>query len=283
MSPANLRFENLVKDVPINEQAFIHEMKNTTPPTQTYVIVFTARSGSTWLTTVLSNTEQMGHPEEYINPDFVGDVAKSLNSRQQGPFLEMLQRRRKTPNGVFGMEVREMDVALFGAESFFQMFGPSTVFFNLWRDNIVAQAVSLYRAVTTGRFHSNDGKEGSSMPIYSAEGIQTWMEHLVMSENANLVMLKRERRPFINLRYEDMVKDKAGTLKLFTDAVELELRKRPAVQPEAELKKIGDTWNNEAEQQFRSEMAECVAKFEARRAIKSYIISQSNGLRLTPV
>ena len=90
--------------------------------------MFTARSGSTWLTNVLSGTKLLGSPEEFINPDFVLDVARSLNAKEAIPFLELLRCRRKSPNGVFGIEARHVDIELIGEEAFFKIFGSEAIF-----------------------------------------------------------------------------------------------------------------------------------------------------------
>ncbi len=265
----DMRFENILRDIVVNENAFRHELENSSPSTRDYVVFFVARSGSSWLTTLLSGTDLLGNPEEYINPEFVRDVAVSLNSREQGPFLNMLKRRRKSKNGVFGIEVREVDVSLFGEESFFQEFGPGTCFFNLWRENIVAQAISLYRAVASGRFHSNDGNDKASPPSYDAPAIQHWLRHLVATENANLSLLYRRRLSFQSLCYETMVKDRLGTLKLFMERLGVAADPHQFAAPaQGELQKIADIWSEEAEQRFRAENVAYLQDMEASRLIR---------------
>ncbi len=265
------RFENIVRDLVVDEQGFRQEMQQNARPRRSYVIVFTARSGSTWLTTLLSGTELLGHPEEYINPEFILDVAKFLNCREAKGFLEVLSRRRKTPNGIFGIEAREVDIRLFGKDVFFNSFGNETKFFNLWRKNIVAQAISLYRAVTTRRYHSNEEVEDLAPPLYDADSIQEWLAHLAEAENDNFIMLRENHPDFRNICYEDIVRDRNGTLGMFAEAmgVQMELE-RFAVPAAGELRKISDAWNKEAEQRFRAERADFLRRIEAERLVKNY-------------
>ncbi len=264
----HLRFETITKDLVVDDAARIAECGKLVPAHRHYVIFFTARSGSTWLTSVLSATKQLGVPEEYINPDFVRDVCTSVRARTQVDMLEVLFRRRKTPNGVFGIEVRHIDVELFGIEQFFSIFGPETVFFNLWRDNMVSQAISLYRAVYTGRFHSTDPRQAPPPP-YDGDGIKQWMTHLLDTENKNLKLLASEGRPARFLRYEDIFRHEATTVAMIADALRVDI---PPTPPGGEApprqEKLGDSWNKTAEATFRSREAQFVAETEAARLIR---------------
>ncbi|MBU6426182.1 MAG: hypothetical protein KGQ69_07595, partial [Rhodospirillales bacterium] len=203
-----------VRNLIVDKGAFIRELAATEPPSHKYVIMFTARSGSTWLTNVLSSTKLLGTPEEFINPDFVLGVARSLNAKEAAPFLELLKCRRKSPNGVFGIEARHVDIELLGEEAFFKTFGAETIFFNLWRENIIAQAISLYRAVNSGRYHSTDNAV-SSVPPYDADQIDKWLVHLHLQENANIKILRKRGIAFDNLRYETIVKNRDATIAHF--------------------------------------------------------------------
>ncbi len=268
MLPEHMKFENIVRDLNVDKDAFLRELADTQPPRQKYVIMFTARSGSTWLTNVLSGTKLLGSPEEFINPDFVLGVARSLNAKEAAPFLEMLQCRRKSPNGVFGMEARHIDIELLGEEVFFRTFGAETVFFNLWRENIIAQAISLYRAVNSGRYHSTDNAV-SGVPPYDADQINRWLVHLHLQENANINLLRKRGILFDNLRYETMVKKREATIELFFNRLgsksSQEVCESSVVD---ELQKVGDQWNEETEQRFRIERAESIAEFEASRLVR---------------
>lgn len=270
MLPENLKFANIVRDLDVDKAAFLRELADNPSPAHKYVITFTARSGSTWLTAVLAATKLLGNPEEYINPDFVLGVARALNAKEAGGFLALLQCRRKTPNGVFGMEARHIDIELLGETEFFRAFGPDTVYFNLWRENIIAQAVSLYRAVSSGRYHSTEGG-APAMPPYDAEQITKWLVHLHLQENANIKLLRKRGLTFSNLRYETMVKKRQAVVRHFFDRLGLgDVQGLPEPPAADELQKIGDHWNDEVEQRYRAEQAEAVARFEATRLVREF-------------
>src|SRR5579871_4142472 len=113
MVNADLSFANIVKDLEVNEMAWLMDELVHALPEKRYAVIFTARSGSSWLTNVLAETKLLGYPEEYLNPNFIRGVAGAVNSTVPEEFLAGLQRRRQSPNGVFGLEAREMDVELF--------------------------------------------------------------------------------------------------------------------------------------------------------------------------
>jgi LPS sulfotransferase NodH len=232
-----------------------------------FIVCFTPRSGSSWLTRIVSATKKLGALQEYINPDFVRDVAKEMHSTHQATMLAMLKRWTATPNGVFSMETRATDIELFGEADFFIAFDSQTVFFYLWRDNIVAQGISLYRAVTTNRFHSSDAPVAA--PSYEPDLIAEWMRHIVQIENENLVMLQRNGRYPRFLRYEDIIRHSKTTLAIIADAVRVDLTTEQSSVSESDaLTKIADEWNGKAEQNFRAERRDFILDLEERRLIR---------------
>lgn len=231
------------------------------------LVLFTPRSGSSWLTGIVSATQQLGFLEEYINPAFIEAVAKGACATSHATLIPMLKRWAKTENGVFSMEARAGDIELFGETEFFQAFGDNAVVFFLWRDDIVAQGVSLYRAVTTKRYHSTDAP--AIAPEYDADQITEWMLHIVAIENDNLALLKRRGLRARFLRYEDIVRDRATTLAIFAAALRVELTEvQHALSGKQELRKIADEWNSSAIQRFRDERCEFVREIEAQRRIR---------------
>jgi trehalose 2-sulfotransferase len=282
MVNTDLSFSNILKDMEVNEMAWLMDELMLPSPDRHYVIVFTARSGSSWLTNILSETKLLGFPEEYLNPNFVRGVASAVNSTVPEEFLAGLRRRRQTPNGVFGLEARELDIELFGADCFFETFDDA-VFFNLWRENLVAQAVSLFRAVETQQFHIKQGEQAAAPPAYDTKSIGKWMIHLALQENANLKMLQQRRRPFVNLRYEEMVQSRRQTLRIFAEELGIELSPEMLMaHAERPLLKLGNDWNIETEARFRAEAPTLVARVEANRKIRPYMQERGNGELIYP-
>lgn len=264
---ASQSFTDRVKGVVVDPRVASHAIANITAADRCVLVFFTPRSGSSWLTKIVSATNSLGHLEEYINPDFILDVAKQMHVTHATALLAMLKRWAKTENGVFSMELRAIDIELFGETEVFEAFGAGTVIFFLWRDNIVAQGISLYRAVTTNRFHSTAAR--THAPDYDADQIAEWMLHIVEIENKNLTLLQRRGLHARFLRYEDIIRDRATTLAILADAVRVDLTKEQlAASREGELHKIADEWNQSSEQRFREERRDFIWGLEAKRLIR---------------
>ena len=229
-----------------------------------YVVLFTPRSGSSWLTAVLSATGRLGHPEEYLNPAFMPDVLRRLGCEDAQTLLERLPGSTATANGVFGIEATSLHIARYDTDAFFHQFGDDgphpASFFVLWRANIVAQGISLYRAVKSGWFHS--WEPARPPPDYAPDEIQTWIEHLVDIENENLTMLRQRRIMPAFLLYETMTGAPRQVCRTIAGAMKVRLG--DDISSEAP-KKIGDGWNRRAEARFRAEQGGFVTRIEAAR------------------
>lgn len=263
-------FASRVRDLQVDDAEFRRRMERLTPAGRCYVIFFSPHAGSTWLKQVLSASGSLGFPDEYLNPGQIRSLAGAMQTRDPAGLLQMLKRRRKTPNGVFGMEVRSIDVRFFGQEVFFSEFDGKTAFFHLWRGNIVAQAVSLYRAVATGTLHAKAEAPPAPEPGYDAVKIESWLRQIVQIENDNLDMLRQSGRAVQHLRYEDIVLDPDGTIERFARALGLPAGPGglPAAPGQA-VGNIGDDWITGAEQRFRAERPDVVDKIETARLIRS--------------
>src|SRR5690242_14824156 len=131
-------FTNYIRDLAIDPQVSEHVIATCAPADRCALVIFTPRSGSCWLTRIVAATGKLGFLEEYINPDFVREVALRMHATQQATLLAMLKRQARTDNGVFSMEARAIDIELFGEDEFFEAVGQNTITFMLWRDNIAA-------------------------------------------------------------------------------------------------------------------------------------------------
>ena len=240
------------------------------PAERRYVIVFSPRSGSSWLARLLSSTERLGFPEEYINPEFVVEVARFLDANEPNRFLDALVRRRKSENSVFGIKARALDVDLFGAEPFRYCFGQHTIFFHLWRRNLIAQAVSLYRAVETGRYHSTDASNVGP-PAYNSDAVLVWMDQIAAIENANVKLLHQLGIGPRLICYEELIGKRQRALDLFSRvlAVPLPTNQRADDPAADDLVGVSDAWNVAAEDRFRREQPGLVQMYEERRLIKA--------------
>ena len=254
-------FEDFVAGVVPDPKVWHMKMSNFDRVNTDYVILFGARTGSTWLTHLLRRL--LGHPDEYLNPDFLAGNAERLGTTNPIDFMKAIRSASQT-GGVFGIEATCEHIAIFGEDRFFKVIERPVVF-HLWRENLVAQSVSIYRAVKTGHFHSTEGKAPPD-PEYIPSELENWYRYMARVENGNVELLQRREITPINLTYETIFKDARKTLQLFHDSLTRVLPHVDDVKNQVE--KLGSDWNSDAEKHFRQSHAELVGSTEDSRLVR---------------
>jgi LPS sulfotransferase NodH len=110
-------------------------------PDRGYVLAMTPRSGSTWLARMLTATGVLGRPDEYLLPGHPLVVATKPRSLRW--YLSAVARASATQNGVWAIkgDLPQLSASL-------PLLAARCVL--LTREDRLAQAVSLYRAVASG-------------------------------------------------------------------------------------------------------------------------------------
>jgi trehalose 2-sulfotransferase len=141
----------------------------------TYVIASTPRSGSSLLAAGLVATGVAGRPEEYFTPDHIGAYKEDLNLPMDCSWAEYLAKVMAfaaTENGVRGVKIHWRHVVLLARALgvpgdpgvALEMLFPAAVFVNVVRADRRAQAISLFRAETTGEWFRSPGSSRSVRP-----------------------------------------------------------------------------------------------------------------------
>jgi LPS sulfotransferase NodH len=122
--------------------------------TLSYVIAMLPRTGSTALCSLMTQTGQLGYPEEYTNPRGpLQHWATRLAARDIVEYFDIIRRERATPNGVFGMKTTYDDFKpLVDGAAVSTLLG-DVRFIYLTRRDFVAQAISEYIAEESGIWH----------------------------------------------------------------------------------------------------------------------------------
>lgn len=243
-------------------------------PGRCFGILFTPRSGSSWLTDVLERSGALGKPREWFNPTFVPQITRALNVADRDGYLEVLRRRHKA-GGFFSFEATIYHVQrFFGSEAaFLERFPPAeTSFFYLTREDIVAQAVSLAKTQQTGVFHAAPGSAVDPAGLdggfdYDAREIARWLDHLADQERRCEAFFRTHEVPVHRITYEGIMAD-GPTVMVRRMLVALKRRRKAAgVAPlEAGHQKLGTDRNADYAARFRREMAGHVARAEAARS-----------------
>lgn len=237
-------------------------------PRKEYVIFFTPRSASSWLTNALKASRRLGDPDELFNPGFVPKIAASYNARDIRSYIDMA-RRKRSPGGVFGFEITYFQMlSTFGSvESYLQHFPPSTRSIWLVREDIVEQAVSLAKAVATGIYHSAATPEdhivrADSEFEYDPASINRWLGHILEQETATEQLLAANHIHPLRLTYETMMADKQGTI----NAICEHLGEPPTTLEANSHRKIGTDKNAEFAERFARENPTIIRHVDEMRA-----------------
>lgn len=264
----------LFQNPDFDEKQFNSTINKLTPPHGTFGIFFTPRSGSSWLTDVLTQTRLLGKPQEWFNPNFVPNITRAVNARDLDSYLKMLRRKHKV-GGFFSFEVTIYQMRrVFGSGSNFLSYFPDTTpLFYLTREDMVLQAISLAKAVRTSVFHSvsaseNEIDQADTEFTYDAGEITRWLDHVFDQERKCEAFFANKNLTPHRLSYEQITADGAEvTARRFLRVL------RPAkaadlVIPELDPthRKIASGRNSEYAERFRKEHPEKIAEIEAFRA-----------------
>lgn len=182
-----------------------------------YLIFLTPRSGSTWLTELAIGTGRLGQPQEWFNEGFLASDFPALGCRP--PRMRGLTDINNYFSAIVdeGNGVAGVELSLHQAEALFshietgqKVDWPTEVFF-LRRRDIVAQAISLYRSISSGRWHSYDAGASEAAKFetcpYDFDEILKWLKYLVQMEHEFLARFAEWSLKPVPLYYEDIVAD----------------------------------------------------------------------------
>lgn len=214
-------------------------------PERTYLVATTPRTGSTWLCDALRDTGRLGAPFEYFNTvafarfaDRIGvprprpraRVLQLRNRMHHQPlgrqlttwrtpasmrsYVRWLQAHRVSANGTFGSKLHrdeQQRVLASTGLDVFDLVGARRVVW-LRRHDRTRQAISLYRARATNRWHTTDGPTGRPQPAFDADAIRTTVAELTAEDDEWAEELARRRLPVHQIHYEDLTTDRDAVL-----------------------------------------------------------------------
>jgi len=246
-NPWSIKFNNFYESV--NQK-----IASNSQPKMRYAIAFTPRSGSTWLNKIIQQTDKTGAPREWFNPkvEAVKERIKKYQVNNVYDYYELLKANKKG-NDMFGLEI-----TWFQANTLFDYLNDDKIFddINIWfwlkRRDFVAQGISLFKAVESGKFHSYQEVDKKEV-VYDNEKIKKWILHVIQQEYFfNEYFKKRNIQPS-ELWYEDMMKNKLESINFILNNLSLEEIDKSEVSFSSELKKIGNKQSEEMIYRFKLE------------------------------
>lgn len=180
------------------------------PPAGTrYVMHFTPRSGSSWLADLATQTKSLGAPDECFNPNFMPNMSMAMNAADLVEYKSVLMRRRNMRD-VFGFQITyHQMIKVFGSAEGFAARFPVSDWASFWliREDIVAQAVSLFKMVETTiahapQTHMEEIAERDRGLVYDGEQVQRWLTHVLKAERGSEAFFAQTDTQPLRMSYE---------------------------------------------------------------------------------
>jgi LPS sulfotransferase NodH len=212
----------------------------------------------------------LGRPNEWFNPSFMPNIASVVQARTLNDYVEAVQREG-TSHGLFGVEVSAHElVSVFGSfAEFHRHFADATDFW-LIRQDIVLQAVSLYKMVATGVGHrpaasSEAVRDADLRFTYDRRQIERWLRHIWVAEIQTETHFRDCSRTPIRLSYEDLTRHSATQVQNFFAQV-LRTGDRFADEVRTGHDQIRTDRNHDFAVRFRAERRDLLAEVARERA-----------------
>ncbi|GAB5377335.1 MAG: hypothetical protein AcusKO_37970 [Acuticoccus sp.] len=231
---------------------------------KTFIIFFTARSGSSWLMDLCRSTGRLGRPGEIFN--FA--VKPHLKAMPLDSAVAMMVERN-THGGVFGAEVTwgHLQDTFGGPEGLFEAFNHEARMIILYREDIVAQAVSAMRRVQTkvGHAFQKDPslrESGGKDFHYDEEFLRNTVRHRFRNEmKFERVFTSYDIEP-LRISYERSMANPLGAVNAIARHIEEPLF---TAMPTSDRIMLRGSRSHAFAERFRNENAEYVQGFQDRR------------------
>ena len=203
-----------------------------------YIIATSQRTGSTLLCDGLASTGIAGMPDEWFLPENKANAAlmRQFGALSEGDYIDQVIRATATPNGVFGTKLfwAQWDslIPKMIAKSNFPVdrplrnvladlltagLGSPIKYVWLRRRNMLAQAISLYRAQNTGVWRSVSGRGDQDTVVdhelpFDFGAITTVLRRFEDEDQKWTSYFRTYRIPALMLFYEDFVENYERTV-----------------------------------------------------------------------
>ncbi|MEM6761547.1 MAG: Stf0 family sulfotransferase [Pseudomonadota bacterium] len=238
------------------------------PYRKSFFILFTPRSGSTWLRSLCENTGRLGSPAEHFAPTRVDRMRSYQRIEDLPAHISMLfDRQRQNPVFSFKITMGQMADTFGDETTFARAFGPIPCVFLIRRD-MVLRAVSSYRKRVSSTGHSfakNDGGEAAKAKAvdYRPVQIRNFLLRGVETERRAYNFLQKLNAPAVRLSYEGVSQNPEDALNRILGL----LHEPPlsAFEDPGKVEVMRNELSYEYAEQFRREHPNLVRKLTAER------------------
>jgi len=178
--------KNIFESSLIN-QDLLRKIEGFLDPKIKYMIAITPRSGSSYLSDVIESTKMLGNPGEFFPVEFIKNIIKNAPAKNPDDYLTNVLKLTQTSNSVAGVKT-----SWYQFQNFFNEVDDKSVFnkfkyIYLVRQDVTAQAISLYKATQSSLFHTNidhseEIKAKNESLDYDYRKIKKWFDHIKSQE-----------------------------------------------------------------------------------------------------
>lgn len=212
-------------------------------PTKTLVIASTGRCGSHMLGHALHQTNSFGFPLEYLNPANLLEWKRRLGIRDTHEAVREIQRRRTSPNGVFGIKVHYPHLQMIGGFTGLKELLPDAQYIVLTRSNVLAQAVSLTIAGQTGVWIAGQPAVKKD-PTYRYDDVAYNLRRIILDTASWRYTLAAHGCNRLEMDFESVRSDLSDSIRRIAEFVGVTLQAKDVPVDQA-TKKQGNSLNAE--------------------------------------
>jgi LPS sulfotransferase NodH len=239
---------------------------------QSYIIVMTGRSGSTWLASALKSVPGAGNPHEYFSEEALPWYSRKVDGQSLSDLVTDMFRRHKTGQ-TFGFKIDPRRLkALSAYMDVAATFEPShTAWIDMRRWNIVKQAFSFARARRSGRWHAFEGKAQEVAPTSSVTDEEVWtnLNAILMQEREIETFYRRTAIFPLKIVYEEIYDSKPDIL----------MRVLHEIDPNRDWPDIGQIKGATQKLASEDDAAEELAFLKRHRALVARIMRERDTIR----
>lgn len=233
-------------------------------PPISYLVCGTPRSGTSLLCGLLASTGLAGRPEEYFWRDDEPHWSEQWGVTGFTDYLRAAIAHGSTPNGVFGAKVMygylpdllgKLAALQGGAglddRTLLERAFPGLRFLWIWREDMVAQAVSWSKAIQTNVWSASDRRAPSAEPPrFDFRQIHELVRQARSGRKGWKRWFKAHHIEPLRIRYEDLMTDMSGTTRGSLSFLGIEHPVDLAVQ--AQTARQADSINDDWAARYRS-------------------------------
>jgi trehalose 2-sulfotransferase len=211
---------------------------------RTFLVCSTPRTGSTMLGNLLADTGLAGRAGEYFGEVFRRDVVPGLSRRRFDDYLVDCTRHARG-TGALGIKLHWDQVEVFlhllrlrrglrgsSDRQVVDAVFPAPRFVWMTREDTLAQAVSWWKAMTSGKW--TDGRPVTGEPTFDFDGIAGRVRRIDEHTEAWRHWFETNEIEPLRLTYEELAADPAGTARRVLAFVGVDVPTDLAVAPHTE-------------------------------------------------